>query len=329
MICTYKLKIHFTWVFFTSDHIAIRDAFCSSGGIFAIWQPSYQGVIDSSYTGSADILFHHSQSVEIFNKSNFRYIIITGYARDYAASILQEAAKNVRQKLKNNGAKFIIAVFDENALDDSRWHTGHELQQENYYYPLKLAIENPEIGIIFKPKVPKTLRKRLGGLVELLDRGVETGRVQVFDESSNFTALNPPVFAGLASDICIHGHFGTASFECALQNIPTLVIDREGSPFHKFNILPREKVIFSNWQNLILALNDHIKTPNGIHNFGDWSGYLDEFDPFRDGKAAYRIGTFLHWLMQGYDNGLDREVIMANAAEKYAEKWGVDKVVAT
>ena len=89
MIVTYNIKIYFTWYFYTSDHIAIRDAFYSSGGIFAIWQPSYQGNIDSSYTGTADILFHHSQSTEIFDKSDFRYIIVTGYPRDYAANLLK------------------------------------------------------------------------------------------------------------------------------------------------------------------------------------------------------------------------------------------------
>ena len=74
-------------------------------------------------------------------------------------------------------------------------------------------------------------------------------------------------------------------------------------------------------------MNEHIESPSGIPGFGDWSDYLDEFDPFRDGKAAQRIGTYLQWLMQGFDNGLNREKIMTDAAEQYADKWGANKVI--
>ena len=43
--------------------------------------------------------------------------------------------------------------------------------------------------------------------------------------------------------------------------------------------------------------------------------------------AANRIGTYLSWLLQGYDQGLDKETIMFNAAERYKEQWGEDKVI--
>jgi len=71
----------------------------------------------------------------------------------------------------------------------------------------------------------------------------------------------------------------------------------------------------------------HFNTPGGVDGFGDWSSIIDELDPFRDGKAAYRIGDYLHWLIQGFDQGLDRGVIMKNAAEKYRKRWGDDKVI--
>ena len=88
-----------------------------------------------------------------------------------------------------------------------------------------------------------------------------------------------------------------------------------------------QKVIFKNWPDAIDAVMDHFQTPGGIPGFGDWSDYLDEFDPFRDGKAAYRMGTYLKWLIQGFEDGLDREIIMADAAERYAHQWGNDKVI--
>lgn len=49
---------------------------------------------------------------------------------------------------------------------------------------------------------------------------------------------------------------------------------------------------------------------------------MDELDPFRDGRAAQRIGAYLQWLLGGFDAGLDRETVLADAAERYAARWG-------
>ena len=38
------------------------------------------------------------------------------------------------------------------------------------------------------------------------------------------------------------------------------------------------------------------------------------------------MGTFLHWLMEGFKSGKDKNMAMADAAEMYCEKWGYDKV---
>jgi hypothetical protein len=53
---------------------------------------------------------------------------------------------------------------------------------------------------------------------------------------------------------------------------------------------------------------------------------LDELDPFRDGRAAERMGTYIQWLIDGFKVGLDRDTVMANAAERYCAMWGKDKV---
>ena len=41
------------------------------------------------------------------------------------------------------------------------------------------------------------------------------------------------------------------------------------------------------------------------------------------------MGTYLKWLVDGFDNGLDREVVMSNAASKYKKLWGEDKVISS
>ena len=53
---------------------------------------------------------------------------------------------------------------------------------------------------------------------------------------------------------------------------------------------------------------------------------LEELDPFRDGRAAERMGEYIRWLIEGYQYGLGRDMIMANAAERYCNQWGADKI---
>jgi hypothetical protein len=53
---------------------------------------------------------------------------------------------------------------------------------------------------------------------------------------------------------------------------------------------------------------------------------IAKLDPFRDGRAAHRMGEYLHWLLEDLKAGMDRGRAMARAAEKYAGMYGNDKV---
>jgi len=258
-----------------------------------------------------------------------KYNVIVGYPKDYASALLRDEAKKLREKLEANGAKKIVFVIDENSGNDSRWHTGHELQRENYSLILEKVLETPWLGVIFKPKRAINLRQRLGQVEKLLDKALATGRCHVFEVSGRYSTSAPPILAGLASDVCIHGHLGagTAGLECALEGLPTLLIDRERYSYSKLYDLPKGKVVFQDWPSAIDALMEHFGSSNGVSGFGDWSSIIDELDPYRDGLAAYRMGTYLKWLIDGYDKGLKREDVMLNAARMYEEKWGPDKII--
>ena len=61
--------------------------------------------------------------------------------------------------------------------------------------------------------------------------------------------------------------------------------------------------------------------------YGDWSPLLDEMDQFRDNRGVQRMGNYLDWLIQGFEDGLEKDVIMGDAAERYANQWGADKII--
>ena len=132
----------------------------------------------------------------------------------------------------------------------------------------------------------------------------------------------------MASDVAIHGHLcaATAGLEAALAGVPTLLLDREGWPSSPLYKLGVGRVVFKSWSDLWDAVLEHRAMPGRVQGFGDWSPMLDEIDPFRDGRAAERMGNYIQWLVDGFEAGLDRQTVLANAAERYAQKWGLDKV---
>ena len=280
-----------------------------------------------------DILFSYSNHCANIDKkinSNFRYNIISGHPKDYAINESMGSAIKLKNHLKSNGAKNIVCVLDENSVDDSRWHTGHQYQKDNYSFILKNLLQNEDMGVIFKPKRFINLRKRLGEEIWfLLEKAIKTGRCYIFDETKGYTTLATPIVACLASDLCIHSHLcaGSAGLESALAGIPTILIDRECATASLLTELPEGSVVFSNWNDAIDGVNDYFSANSKDKKFGNWSSIIEDLDPFRDGLGAKRMGDFLESLFLGFEEGLDREEVMMRAVERYADKWGSDKII--
>jgi len=328
----YNIKVFMTWNKSDGMHAIMADAIQALGGISAVNQVSFDGFRSFEHQVSTDLAFGFSGwSAEIEHElmSEIPYFVIAGYPRDHARPLLEKQARVLRDKLERAGATKIVFIIDGNSLNDNRWQSGHEIQQENYRYVLERVLDTPWLGAIFKPKAPHSLRERLGEVNELLCAAERTGRCMVLENKHYVTTVESVLLAGLVADVAIHGHLlsGTAALECALAGIPTLLIDRENVPFSKLNELPRGTVVFESWTSTISAVIDHFSSKNSVPGFGDWGEMLDELDPFRDGKASYRIGTYLKWLLDGFDSGLDRDQVLTEAASRYMDEWGADKVV--
>ena len=328
----HNVKVFLSWYKYSNSHMAMADAIEEIGGISAIEQVAFDGVPYFECKTCVNIVFGFSIWCSDNEKrlgSKIPYYVVTGTPVNFSLPIVRKKAHLLRKKLLSSGAKKIVAVFDENSADDERWDVGDKLQIENYQYLLEEVLNTPWLGVIFKPKNPKNLRNRIKTIEPLLEDAIATGRCHIFEESSINQSSVPAILASLASDICIHAHLyaGTVGIESAMVGIPTLLIDREGLNESKLYELEMGKTIFRSWDELIDSLNEHFQLQKGIPNFGDWSNIINELDPFRDGLTENRKGTYLKYLMDGFKSGLDREIILADAAEKYASKWGYDKIV--
>jgi hypothetical protein len=142
-------------------------------------------------------------------------------------------------------------------------------------------------------------------------------------------STNPPSLAALAADVAVHGHViaGSAGVETALADVPTLFLDGEGWSRSPLYDLGEDRIVFTDCEKLWEHCKEHWERPGGLSDFGLWGEKIYRFDPFRDGRAAQRMGTYLNWLLEGLRAGLPRRTVMADAAERYAVKWGRNKIV--
>ena len=324
-----NVKLFASWYRYDGTHCATGDAIKAVGGIGAIYQRALQVDSTPDTRIDVDVAFGFSPfdaGVEKGSGSVVRYHVSTGYLGDHRFPLLKPQAEQLRLKLRERGAQFIVAFFDEFAGKDERWNTGETLQRDNYAFLFERLLGMPELGLILKPKVPGSLKKRLGPVADLLDKALATGRCYCFEEGA-IQGIYPPAGAAMAADVAIHGHActGTAGFEAALAGTPTVMLDIEG--FHTSAIYELgPQVIFRSRQELWEAVMEYRKAPAAHSALGRWSPMIEKLDPFRDGRGAFRMGEYLRWLLEDLREGAGREQTMARAAEKYAGLYGHDKV---
>ncbi len=323
-----KTRVYCTWWRFDGEQAVIAAGMREAGGVVAVYPRAFNPMATPLTAVNADVAFAYgseSYGVEERSGSRIQYDIVVGYIGDHRFELLRPEAERVRQNILRNGATRILAYFDENSIDGSRWHTGHDFMRTNYQFVLERVLQEPWFGLIIKPKAPATLRRRLGPIAELVTAAERTGRCHVYDMGSD-TGDYPPAVAALSADVAVHGHLvaATAGLESALVGVPTLLLDREGwsrSPLYELG----PSVVFGDWMDLWTMVREHWGKAS-VPGFGNWSPLLERLDPFRDGRAAERMGTFIHWLLEGFNRGQEREEALAGAAARYGDLWGDDYV---
>ena len=105
------------------------------------------------------------------------------------------------------------------------------------------------------------------------------------------------------------------------------MLDDEGWPSSQLYKSGEGRVVFNDWSSLWGACLDFLNDKRSQSSIGNWQNILDDLDPFRDGKAAERMGSYLQWLLDGLKEGKDRETVMENAADRYGKIWGHNNIL--
>jgi len=249
----------------------------------------------------------------------------TGYIYDSTIRAVQARgyAADVRRCLQENGAQFVLCFFDENSAD--RWDiaASDEDATRDYEFLLKWLLSDPTLGIVFKPKKSLNLFQRIARISGLIEQAKQSGRC-VFLLSDSLVGNVFPAEAALAADVCFGKLLGsTAALEAHLAGVPTVLIDLEALHSHPFYCWGKNRVIFESWDALRAAVDQYRNVPKAHPEFGDWSPGLKDLDPFQDGEGSLRIGLTIQWLYQELKRGASAVEAIAEASEKFGQRWKV------
>lgn len=315
---------------FTPHHIPIFLALKALGGVSVSFQRSNHPIPQIPYSTFADVHFlfgaHYLPLIKKMGSKNHT-VVISGYVTDYSIKTVKEKSKLLRNRIMSNGAEFVICYFDENSSDNRNSPIPNKRSADIYRRLFDLVIADNRIGLICSPKRPRTIPQRLSSLDNILEKAKATGRCLIM--GGDYMTGNYPTEAAQASDIVITLLIGgTTYLESVLSGLRTVILDLEGLYSYEEYKWGKETVIFDNHNNLMEAIEKYRNDPASFSEFGDSRiiKTIKNKDPFKDGMAAHRVGTYIQWLIESFDNKKTREEALECARQNYMKEWGTENI---
>lgn len=248
-------------------------------------------------------------------------LIISGFPFDYYFhNVLLSSKIKDQLKRKIDNKNFVVALFDNVFTNDI--YMSENMVSTFYRIFLEWMIEDEDIIIISKEKKPMSIEK-IKGLDNIISQANKTGRfIRLDDVLGRF-----PVDASYMADIVIGVGISSAVTESIIAGKRGIHCDLPKQHFHYFYKWGCDNIIFDDINRMMSAMKRYKSNRNSVPRLGDWSEYINEVDPFRDGRASERIGTYLRWCLEGFVANKRRDDVVNQANDKYALQWGSDKVM--
>jgi hypothetical protein len=227
-----------------------------------------------------------------------------------------EKAEAAAKTMRSGGVKYLVSVFDCG------------VPMPNFYnFFFRWLLEDSCLGLLIKPKGEFFLNTMGSDLRTIYDQALKTGRVYLFDDDAS------PADASRISDFSVGIGSVSALVVAALHGARIFYLDYERlnqgpqKPYCTLHSLGEKRCVFYDPESLKQAVLEYIDNPESNRYLGDASPVLNEFDSFRDGKANERIGEYISWYLEGLDKNLEKDVALQEATQRYAAKWGAEKVI--
>lgn len=321
----FNIKIHIDAVEGGLQNIAQNIALDLAGGIRIGKQRSEWPCLVSDLSGCYPdhVFFSWNSQAPMFlekNRNSNDYCVVSGFPYDYTFSEHMEKSRHIQKSLHDKGVKFAIALYDNMYGND--FHFSKDMMASFYEKFLKWLIKDREIGLIIKSKKPQILH----GMAEmntLLNTAKSTGRCIVMDNVYG----RLPSEAAFAADMAVGIGVSSALSEAVIAGRRGVNCDLTKVHSHPYYQWGYNKIIFDDIDKLMDVMRRFKEDPESEPGFGDFSAVIDRLDPFRDGQAGKRVGTYMRWFLEAIDAGNGRETALQLVNEKYAAEWGRDKVI--
>ena len=243
--------------------------------------------------------------------------VATGYPNDVVFHHKKNDGKKLRDSLRSKGVDFAVSLFDNVHGRNMGYSTS---TMEKFYLAFLLwVLEDPTVGLLIKSKKQGVL-KSIPKVLPVLESAEATGRCICLEDE--FGRL--PVDASFASDMSVGIGISSAVIESAIAGCRSVHCDLMFLRSHEFYQWGYERIIFDDLDRLIEALKGYKSGNEDYADLGDWTLFLDKLDPFRDGSAGERMGVYMRWCLEAFDEGLDRNAVISRANGKYNARWGDD-----
>jgi len=270
----------------------------NNNDVFFIW-----GELTSTHRGTSSLI---------------KEFVISGYPFDNAFSHARLESREFAGK-RGNG-KFTIALFDNVYSKELHYSSG--MISEFYGKFLDWLLSDEGIVVIAKEKKAGYLDK-VEGLGPKLHEAALTGRFIRFKDPLG----KLPVTASEGADISVGVGISSAVIEAAIAGGRAVHCDIAGHSSHPYYKWGRDKLVFDDIDSLIASLKRYRDSGKGVSDIGDWSGYLDRIDPYRDGRAGERAGNYMKFALEALTAGGNREDAVVSANRLYSQKWGNGKII--
>ncbi len=247
--------------------------------------------------------------------------IISGYCYDYVFKEHLKECDLLRRQLKGLGVHFVIALFDN--IFGAHSHFSKDMLESFYKSFFNWVLQDKSIGLVLKPKKHWFIKENLQEIEDIIKQAESTGRCIVLPDSQG----SFPSRASKISDIAVGIGISSALIESVLAGTRGILCDLTHHRSHYFSKVGHNKIYFDSIELLIESLKQYKQNINDKNNLGDFSFCSDLLDPYRDGKANFRIANYIESLLNGFEQGRNRGTIIGNSNKQYKKVWGDNKVI--
>jgi hypothetical protein len=249
----------------------------------------------------------------IFQRYPLRAVVITGYYFDFIFKEYYVQAK----KLRMNHPGMYIITFMDNVFSQDIAYSSETIKQV-YSMFFDIIDSHPNVLLFIKPKREKYFHKTRK-VIPIIDKYISRQKILLFIDDK-------PAYIALASDLVIGLGISSAATESQFARVPSFHFDLSCTENNQFAKNGLGKIVFQSVKEMREAIEKQINSETAA-TYEEIDYYYRDLDPFRDGRAAERIGAYFKRLLHGYQAGLSREAALDDAAAFYCNQWGDDKVI--